>query len=150
MCNFIDTKYVKEESTSNYKSMKPLAPISAASLIMLAAFWLTPPATEAQWQGVNEKQWAESIQSDIRNKASAQEICTNSSNFATTSKDASFKDWAYSIAQKYCTDGFEKTEGAVPTTNKEEQCGLDSSDIYKISVGEKIHKRDKGCWSSFN
>ena len=130
--------------------MKPLPPISTASLITLAAFWLNPPAAEAQRQGVNEKQWAESIQSDIRNGASAQELCTNSTNFATTSKEAAFKNWAQSIAQKYCTAKGVTTEAAAPTTNKKEQCRLDSSDIYKISIGEKINKQDKRCWSSFN
>ena len=76
--SFIDTKSVQGESTSNQKPMKALAPISAASLLLLAAFWLSPQAAEAQWQGVNEKKWAESIESDIRNESSAQDICTNS------------------------------------------------------------------------
>ena len=130
--------------------MKPLATIPAASLITLAAFWLNPATAEAQWRGVNEKQWAESIQSDIRNGASAQELCTNSTNFATTSKEAAFKNWAQSIAQKYCTTERVIKEAADPTANKNEQCRLDSSDIYKISIGERVHKQDKGCWSSFN
>ena len=72
--------------------MRPLALISAASLLLLAAFWLSPQATKAQWQGVNEKKWVESIESDIRNKASAQDICINSTNFATISKEIAFKD----------------------------------------------------------
>ena len=148
--SFIDTKSVQGESTSNQKPMKPLAPISAASLLLLAAFWLSPQAAEAQWQGVNEKKWAESIESDIRNETSAQEICTNSTNFATTSKEAAFKNWAQSIAKKYCAMESDTTAATAPIDNKDEQCQLDSSDIYKISVGEKIHKRDKGCWSSFN
>ena len=130
--------------------MKPLAPLSAASLLLLAAIWLSPQAAEAQWQGVNEKKWAESIQSDIRNEATAQEICTNSTNFATTSNEVAFKDWAQSIAQKYCAARGDTTKATAPIDNKQEQCQLDSSDIYKISVGEKVHKRDKGCWSSFN
>ena len=130
--------------------MKPLAPISATSLLLLAAFWLSPQASEAQWQGVNEKKWAESIESDIRNGASAETICINSSSPAETSDEVAFKDWAYSIARKFCKEGFEKTDAMAPIDNKEEQCGLDSYDIYKISVGKKIHKRDKGCWSSFN
>ncbi len=130
--------------------MKPLAPISAASLMLLAAVWLPPQEAEAQWQGVNEQQWAESIQTDIRNNASKQEICTNSTNFATTSKESAFKDWAQSIAQKYCVAESDTSEAMAPIDSKEEQCRLDSSDIYKISIGEKILKRDKGCWSSFN
>ena len=148
--SFIDTKSVQGESTSNQKPMKPLAPISATSLLLLAAFWLSPQASEAQWQGVNEKKWAESIESDIRNETSAQDICTNSTNFAITSKEAAFKNWAQSIAQKYCAVEGDTTAATAPIDNKDEQCQLDSSDIYKISVGEKIHKRDKGCWSSFN
>ena len=81
--------------------MKHLASISFTSVLIIATSCVTPPEAEAQWQGVNEKQWAESIQSDIRNKSSAQAICTNSTNFATTSKETAFKSWANSIAQKY-------------------------------------------------
>ena len=130
--------------------MKSQAPISAASIMLLAAFWLSPQEAEAQWQGVNERKWAKSIQTDIRNNASEQEICTNSTNFAIASKEAAFKDWAQSIAQKYCVAESDITESIAPVENMEEQCRLDSSDIYKISIGEKIHKHDKGCWSSFN
>ena len=115
-----------------------------------------PSAAETPWKGVNEKKWAELIQSDINSQASAETICTNSTNFATTSKEAAFKVWANSLAQKYCTkenggvEGVEKAKAAAPIANKEEQCRLDSSEIYKISIGEKVHKYDKGCWSSFN
>lgn len=115
-----------------------------------------PSAAETPWKGVNEKKWAELIQSDINSQASAETICTNSTNLATTSKEAAFKVWANSIAQKYCTEenegveGVEKAKAAAPIANKEEQCRLDSSEIYKISIGEKVHKYDKGCWSSFN
>ena len=130
--------------------MKHLASIFVASAVIISSSSVSPAAAEAQWQGVNEKQWAESIQSDIRNKSSAQAICANSTNFATTSKEAAFKDWAQSIAQKYCAVEGDTTAATAPIDNKDEQCQLDSSDIYKISVGEKIHKRDKGCWSSFN
>ncbi|ABI45307.1 hypothetical protein sync_1572 [Synechococcus sp. CC9311] len=137
-------------TSSIQQPMKPLVPISATSLFLFTALCWAPPSAQAQWQGVNEKKWAESIQSDIRNGASAETICTNSSSSAETSNEVAFKDWAYSIAQKYCKEGFEKTEAAAPIANKEEKCRLDSSDIYKISIGEKVHKHDKGCWSSFN
>ena len=118
-----------------------------------------PSSAETPWKGVNEKKWAELIQSDISSQASAETICTNSTNFATTSKEATFKVWANSIAQKYCNEenegvegveGVEKAKAAAPIANKEEQCRLNSSEIYKISIGEKVHKYDKGCWSSFN
>ena len=148
--SFIDTKSVQEESTSNQKPMRPLALISAASLLLLAAFWLSPQAAKAQWQGVNEKKWVESIETNIRNKAFAQDICINSTDFATISKEIAFKDWALSIAQKYCAVEGATTAATAPIDNKDGQCQLDSSDVYKISVGEKIHKRDRGCWSSFN
>ena len=130
--------------------MKRLVSISAASLVMVAAAWLTQPSAEAQWQGINEKTWAESIQSAIRDKASAQEICTNSRKFATASKEEAFKDWAYSIAKKYCTVADGRIEAVAPVSKKEEQCHLDSSDIYLISIGEKIRKQGKECWASFN
>ena len=100
--------------------MKPLAPISATSLLLLAAFWLSPQAAEAQWQGVNEKKWAESIESDICNKTSAQDICTNSTNFATTSKETAFKNWAQSTAQKYCAVEDDTRAATAPIDNKDE------------------------------
>ncbi|MDA9762132.1 hypothetical protein N9C84_03580, partial [Desulfobacterales bacterium] len=68
-------------------------------------------------------------QSDINSQASAETICTNSSNFATTSKQAAFKVWANSIAQKYCNEdndendvveGVEKAKAAAPIANKDE------------------------------
>ena len=136
--------------------MRRLSSISIASVVMISASCLMPSAAETPWKGVNEKKWAELIQSDINSQASAETICTNSTNFATTSKEAAFKVWASSLAQKYCTEenggveGVEKAKAAAPIANKEEQCRLDSSKIYKISIGEKVHKYDKGCWSSFN
>ena len=130
--------------------MKRLVPLSAASLVMIAASCVSPPSADAQWEGVNEKKWAELIESDINKAASAETICTNSTNFATTSKNEAFKEWALSIAKKYCTKGGNKAEADAPIANQEEECHLDSSDIYQISIGEKIQKQDKGCWSSFN
>ena len=130
--------------------MKHLAPLSAASLMMIAASYVTPPSADAQWQGVNEKKWAELIESDIRNKASSETICINSTNYATTSKDKAFKNWALSIAQKHCTEGDKQAEADAPIANEDEQCHLDSSEIFQISIGEKIQKQGKGCWSSFN
>lgn len=130
--------------------MKPLVPISATSLFLFTALCWMPPSAKAQWQGVNEKKWAELIESDIQKGASAETICTNSTNFATTSNEDSFKNWASSIAQEYCTEGVTKTEATAPIANNEEECRLDSSDIYRISLGEKVHKSNKGCWSSFN
>jgi hypothetical protein len=130
--------------------MKSLVPISAMSLFLFTALCWAPPSAQAQWQGVNEKKWGESIQSDIRNGASAKTICTNSSSSAETSKEVAFKDWAYSIARKYCAEGFEKTEATAPIANNEEECRLNSSDVYRISLGEKVHKSNKECWSSFN
>jgi hypothetical protein len=130
--------------------MKRLASISVASAVIISSSCVPPAAAEAQWQGVNEKQWAESIQSDIRNKSSAIAICTNSTNFATTSKEAAFKNWANSIAQKYCTAEGKNTESSTPIANKKDHCRLDSSDIYNISTGKKFRKQGKDCWASFN
>jgi hypothetical protein len=137
-------------TSSIHQPMKPLVPISATSLFLFTAVCCAPPSAQAQWQGVNEKKWAESIESDIQKGASAETICTNSTNFATTSNEDSFKNWASSIAQKYCTEGVIKTEASAPIVNIEEECRLDSSDIYRISLGEKVHQSNKGCWSSFN
>lgn len=130
--------------------MKHLASIAAASLALLVALDGSSPPAEAQWRGVNERKWAERINSEISNQASAETICTYSTNFAITSKEEAFKDWANAIAQKYCVQGGNDTEAATPSANEEEQCSLDSSDIYKISIGKKVYKHDSGCWSSFH
>ena len=118
--------------------MRRLSSISIATVVMISASCLMPSSAETPWKGVNEKKWAELIQSDISNQASAETICTNSTNFATTSKDATFKVWANSIAKTYCNEdndendvveGVEKAKAAAPIANKEEQCRLDSSEI---------------------
>ena len=150
----IDTKQAQEKSPTNQQPMKRLDSISFASVVMIAATSVTPPSAEAQWQGSNERKWAASIQSDIRNGAPASDICTNASSSANTSDEVPFKNWAYSIARKYCKEGFETVEASsstptsTPTTGS--LCTLDSSDIFKISVGAQIQKYDKDCWSSFN
>ena len=130
--------------------MRRLSSISIASAVMIAATSVTPPSAEAQWQGSNEREWAASIQSDIRNGASAETICRNASSPAAVSDEVLFKDWAYSIAREYCKEGFETVEFSSSTPTTGSLCRLDSSEIYKISIGEKVHKYDKGCWSSFN
>ena len=67
----------------------------------------------SQYRGENEKKWAASILSDIKNGASAEDICRNASSSATASDEISFKDWAYSVARKYCTSGFQKKKEKV-------------------------------------
>ena len=96
--------------------MKHLASIFVASAVIISSSSVHPAAAEAQWQGVNEKQWAESIQSDIRNKSSAQAICTNSTNFATTSKEAAFKN----IGQRswFITMNADYTAQKIPTQKR--------------------------------
>ena len=145
----IDTEKIKKISLKPL-FMKHLASIFVASAVIISSSSVPPAAAEAQWKGVNEKQWAESIQSDIRNKSSAIAICTNSTNFATTSKEAAFKNWANSIAQKYCTAEGKNTESSTPIANKKEHCRLDSLDIFNISIGKKFDAQGKNCWASFN
>ena len=97
----IDTKQAQEESPTNQQPMKRLDSISFASVVMISSSYLIPSAAEeTPWRGVNEQKWAELIQSDINSQASAETICTNSTNFATTSREAAFKVWANSLAQK--------------------------------------------------
>ena len=131
--------------------MRRLSSISIASVVMISASCLMPSAAETPWKGVNEKKWAELIQSDINSQASAETICTNSTNFATTSKEAAFKVWAHSIAQKYCTEekegveGLEKAKAAAPIANKEDHADSTAPRSTKSALGRRFTNMTRGA-----
>ena len=109
----------------------------------------------SQYRGENERRWAASIQSDIRNGASAEDICNNASSSATTSNEINFKDWAYSIARKYCSTGFQKKEGDSESdisiaTPEAMQCHLSPSQMFDISQGKRTVVVGNHCVMSFH
>jgi hypothetical protein len=78
--------------------------------IIAAAMFFTAPAAYSQaYSGYDNESFESkreaSIKADIRNGAPAEDICRNSLIPASISDDASFKDWAYGIARKYCPPG---------------------------------------------
>ena len=127
--------------------------IAVPTLIaMILANSFTP--VMSQYRGENEKKWAASIQSDIRNGASAEDICNSASSSATTSDEISFKDWAYSVARKYCTSDFQNKEGESDSdfsiaTPEASQCRLSSSQVFDISQGKRTVVVGNNCVMSF-
>ena len=119
--------------------MKRLDSISFASVVMISSSCLFPSAAETPWRGVNEQKWAEWIQSDISNQASAETICTNSTKFATTSKDATFKVWANSIAQTYCNEDNDENGDQTKSKNQD----VKSEKPTEVKGGEGIKNEDK-------
>ena len=118
----------------------------------IAAITFGSPVS-AQYKGTNEREWAASLQSDIRNGAPAEDICTNARSTATTSNEVAFKDWAYSVARQYCKEGFElksnATEQSAPP-GLTPKCSLSSADMYAISMGKKTVVQEGNCFMSFH
>ncbi len=116
--------------------------------------------------GENETKWRESINSDLRNGAPAEYICINAKSSAFASNDANFKDWAWSIARKYCppgTMGKPSNEGidtpkANPSNNgtkpqrvERTDCRMMSSvDAEKARKGGYVNLSSGGCVMIFN
>ena len=136
----------------NHLKGNPFQIAVSTVIAMILANSFTP--VMSQYRGENEKKWAASIQSDIKNGASAENICNNASSSATTSDEISFKDWAYSVARKYCTSGFQEKEGesdpdlsiAIPEAS---QCRLSSSQVFDISQGKRTVVVGNNCVMSF-
>jgi hypothetical protein len=106
---------------------------------------------EAQWRGVNEKKWGDSIQSDIRNGAPPDSICINAKSSATTSDEVPFKDWAYSIARKYCdADKLGKPDSTTQVVQDSGDCGLKIHHMYDISQGKHVVVKKGDCSMKFN
>ena len=109
----------------------------------------------SQYRGENERKWAASIQSDISNGAPAQDICNSATNAAMTSGEVSFKDWAFSVAQKYCSSASTKEEGenesnVLVLTPEASQCGLSSSQMFDISQGKRTAVVGNNCFMIFH
>ena len=135
--------------TTYIKSMKTITAVTAFFFIG-SSIINTMPAS-AQFKGENEKTWSASIRSDIANGAKAKDICINAESSATTSNEVRFKNWAYSVARKYCNEGFEKRDiSEIETPAASTQCGLSSSQLYDIGRGVRVTVKGENCYSSFN
>ena len=143
----------RRQRVMNYCKGNPLQ-IAVSRVIALFLVNSFVPAM-SQYRGENERRWAASIQSDIRNGASAEDICNNASSSATTSDEINFKDWAYSIARKYCSTGFQKKEGDSESdisiaTPEAMQCHLSPSQMFDISQGKRTVVVGNHCVMSFH
>ena len=116
------------------------------ALLLLAASLIQPPSAEARFQGVNEKRWAKSIEADINNGAPADAICSNASNSAQVSDEVAFKNWAYSIARKYCSDGFEKSSSSPASVDPPGNCSVNPSDLYSLEQNKFIKISGPDCY----
>jgi hypothetical protein len=139
---------VAELALLGYKRKKPMIKVLSLSVVILVVTGL--PA-EAQWRGENEKKWGDSIQSDIRNGALPEDICINAKSSATTSSEVAFKDWAYSIARKYCdADRLGKPEPATQVVQESDECGLKIYHMHEIVQGKRVAVKKGDCSMRFN
>ena len=121
--------------------------LALSAVVVMAAVL---PA-QAQWRGVNEKKWGASIQSDIRNGAPPNLICISATSSATTSDEVPFKDWAYSIARKYCDpDKLGKPESTPQVVRDSGDCGLKVHHMYDVAQGKQVVVKKGDCSMKFN
>ena len=133
-------------------------PVSRAVKLSMALFLSLSPSEPftAKASGRNETRWRESINSDIRNGAPEDYICRNSKSSAGASDDANFKDWAWSIARKYCPPdemGKPSNKGIEPQQPQPEQsnCRMMSSvDAEKAMRGQYVDISSGRCVMIFN
>ena len=143
----------RRQRVMNYLKGNPFQ-IAISTVIAMALANSFAPVM-SQYRGENEKKWAASILSDIKNGASAEDICRNASSSATASDEISFKDWAYSVSRKYCSSGFQKKEGEDNsdlsiTTPEAMQCHLSPSQMFDISQGKRTVVVGNNCVASFH
>ena len=125
------------------------------AILPLFIFIFASPAL-AQARSSNEATWRQSIQSDIKNGAPASDICSNAMSSATTSDDANFKDWAYSVVRQYCPDqlnqgknnssqGLKSNSAASDTNSLGESCTIKQSQMFAASRGQRVIIRGSDC-----
>jgi hypothetical protein len=121
-----------------------------------------PSSAYPQQSGSNEIKWRASIESDIRNGAPKEYICANSLGPAVASSDTSFKDWAYEIANKYCSPEMMGRPQSPPgmkapaqaqglhTHKSDSNCELKLSEMNQIQRGEVVRVIGNKCSMVFN
>ena len=133
-------------SSNTLLFMKNVAAITGSMALMLATSLIQPPSAEAGFKGTNEKTWYRSIQADIKNGASARTICINASSPAEVSDEVAFKNWAYGIARKYCSKGYEKSASAPDLAVVSDKCSVTPSDLYSLEKNRLLEIRGPSCY----
>ena len=130
--------------------------------LAIAVLLASPLPAMAQYKGTNEKKWAESLNSDIRNNAPHSDICSRAMIRAGISSEVKFKEWAYDIARRYCPPE-EFGEGALMNPNSPSQaiatpqfepipegCTLTQDQMQIIASGSPFAIALEDCTMSFN
>ena len=125
--------------------MKYVAAITGSITLLVATSLMQPPSAQARFKGANEKTWYRSIQADIKNGAPARTICINASAPAETSDEVAFKNWAYSIARKYCSEGYEKNHSSPAEAVLSDNCSVSPSDLHSLEQNKFIKITAPGC-----
>ena len=125
--------------------MKKVAAITGSIALLVATSFIQPPSAEARFKGTNEKTWYRSIQADIKNGAPARTICINASSPAEVSDEVAFKNWAYSIARKYCSEGYEKSSSSPASAVLSDNCSVKPSDLYSLEQDKFIKIAGPDC-----
>ena len=125
--------------------MKNVAALTGSIALLVATSLLEPPSAEARFKGNNEKTWYRSIQADINNGARARAICISAQSSAETSDEVAFKNWAYSIARKYCSEGYEKKTSSPAEAVLSDNCSVRSSDLYSLEQYKFIKITGPDC-----
>ena len=130
--------------------------------VAIAALLASPLPAMAQYKGISEKKWAESLNSDIRNDAPYSSICSEAMSSAAASDEIRFKEWAYGVARKYCPPE-EFGEGALMNPESPSQpiatpqyeaipegCTLTQAQMGTIARGAPFATASGDCFMSFN
>jgi hypothetical protein len=127
--------------------------------MLASCFLLCSEGQAHQWNEPNEVKWRASIEADLRNGAPKETICANSLSSAQVSNDVPFKDWAYGIARKHCSEPFKFTKpigapspysGSSPSTERPDCPLLSAADVRRVASGERVKLMGGGCVMTFN
>ena len=125
--------------------MTNVAAVTGSIALLVATSLIQPPSAEAQFKGNNEKTWYRSIQADINNGARARAICISAESSAETSDEVAFKNWAYSIARKYCSEGYKKNHSSPAEVVLSDNCSVSPSDLHGLEQNKFIKITAPDC-----
>lgn len=117
---------------------------------MNLATLLIPQSLILLAQVPNEVTWRNSIEADINNRAPASAICTSAMASAQTSKDVTFKNWAYEVSRRYCRNG----SGPGPVVDSAQNgptCPpITQQQQAQINAGKRVSVSGGNCQMIFN
>ena len=126
--------------------MKNVAAVTRSIALLVATFLIQPQSAEARFKGNNEKTWYRSIQADINNGARAEAICISAQSSAETSDEVAFKNWAYNIARKYCSEGYEERPSFPAQVILSDNCSVRPSGLYSLEQNKFIKITGSDCY----